>query len=236
MNFSTLAHNAQPEMSPTYRIFEKDATVSVATAVRTKTGIFQVKPEKKGFATLEEWMENVGLSDGRRMEAEGQNPPKLTADQMFVAKAVTRARAKLGCKSRVQYLCYPSLRKKIDAIKQWIQSFEKMDTKRTRYTNPIWNYHKNSLVHLEARAATNPSQLDEPVYKMAIKPKPMLYVKADDGLLPIYYSKDFKKISIRLTNGNLVDTFYDAGINTDYALPVFYAMSSQQVLMPVPDE
>jgi hypothetical protein len=219
-------------MSPTYRIFEKDATVSLATAVRTKTGIFQVKPEKKGFTTLEEWMESVGLKDGRRLEAEGEEP-KLTADQTFVAKAAARAVAKLG-KGRVQYLCYPSLQKQIDAAMRRFSLLETNTQLPPMIREHILSSHNEHLARLQTKAAANPSQLNEPVYWMAVRPKPLLYVKADEGLLPIYYSKDFKKVSIRLTNGNLVDSFYEAGINTDYALPVFYMMSPQQVLLPVP--
>jgi hypothetical protein len=221
-------------MSPTYRIFEKDSTISIATAVRTKAGIFQVKPEKKGFATLEEWIESVGLGNGRRLETEGENP-KLTADQMFVAKAVARAlQAELHCKKRAQYLCYPSLQKQMDDAMWRFRMLEENTQLPPIIREHILSSHNEHLARLRAQAAANPSQLNEPTYWMATNPKPLLYVKADDGFLPIYYSKDFKKVSIRLTNGNLVDSFYEAGINTDYALPVFYAMTPQQVLMPVP--
>ncbi len=207
--------------------------MSIATAVRTKTGIFQVKPEKKGFMTLEEWVESVGLT-GRRLETDGENP-KLTADQMFVAKAVARAQTKLKCKKRVQYLCFPSLQKQIDAAMRRFSLLEENTQIPPIIRQEILSSHNEHLAHLRAQAA-NPSQLNEPIYWMAKNPKPLLYVKADEGILPIYYSKDFKKVSIRLTNGNLVDSFYEAGINTDYALPVFFMMSPQQVLMPVPTE
>ena len=77
-------------MRITYRIFEAGAAQSIATAVTLKDGsVLQVKPEQLPFATLDDWTAAVGLTEGRTLITEGEQPD-LTTDQLRVANAVRR--------------------------------------------------------------------------------------------------------------------------------------------------
>jgi len=309
-------------MSTTYRIFERDSTVSVATAVRTKDNrIFQVKPEKEAFAGLEQWMDAVGLTDGRRLEktvgssaTRSVKPVELNADQTLVMKAVQRA-AVMGHKARPQYAATTTIGQQIADLKWKIEQATKqkrkyqLDANRATYrlgilyehmynrrnygwtleqycatagfqnllrlysSTPLTEWYNNrnpsmsvvdalkelelkvdpaytsmtgsylltwiesyqaQLAPLEAQVAANPSKATEVTYTMVRRPQVLLYVKSGEAFLPIYYSKDFKKMTIRADDGNLHNTFYDVDINIDYALPKFYVMSAQNVLVPLP--